>query len=143
MKNNENKELGLGWHNFMVFCRGFTGVVGIIVAIALVITSALTIQPIGSLLSIAYLAVAIYSLNVRNSLRNFEEEAPKKLITYNIVYMILSIADTLCPLLKLPLGSGAFPEDGVGSILDAVFHAIIMIAINSAYYKKREDMFVN
>lgn len=39
MKNNENKELGMGWHDFMVFCRGLTGVLEIIAAIILAIAS--------------------------------------------------------------------------------------------------------
>ena len=143
MKSNESKELGMGWHDFMVFCRGLTGVFGIIGAIVLAILSVLAFQPIGIVSSIAMLAVAVYSFEVRHSLKNFEKGAPKKLITYSILSMILNIADVFAPLLMSPLGSGAFPEDGVSSILGTVIKAIVMIAINSSYYQKREDMFVN
>ena len=143
MKNNENKELGMGWHDFMVFCRGFTGVVGIIGAIVLAILSVLAFKPIGIMFSLVTLVMAMYSFEIRRGLEDFEKGAPKKLITYSILSMIVDIADVFSPLLMSPLGSGNFPEDGVRSILISVIRAIVMIIINSIYYKKREDMFVN
>ena len=143
MKNNENKELGMGWHDFMVFCRGLTGVLEIIAAIILAIVSFLDFQPVGIVMSVAMIAVAMYSFEIRRSLQSFEKGAPKKLITYSIVTMILNIIDVFTPLLMLPLEIGNFPDNGVPSILGAVLRAIVMILINSAYYKKREHMFVN
>ncbi len=83
-KNSEEKELGMGWHDFMVFCGGFTGVVGIIGGIVLAILALIAFEPLGFITSIACTAMAIYSFEIRDGLKNFQEEAPKKLI--NITY---------------------------------------------------------
>ena len=148
MKKNENvtlenhkkeKELGMGWHDFMVFCRGFTGVTGIIAGIALAVLSFFAFEPFGYITSIACIALAIYSFEVRDSLKNFEEGAPKKLIRYHVISMIMGIVDAFCEFFMGPLTS--YDKVDTRSLMKAIIHGIIMITINSIYYEKRRHMF--
>ncbi len=148
MEKNENvtlenhkkeKELGMGWHDFMVFCRGFTGVVGIIEGIAVAILSFFAFEPFGFIASVACMAMAAYSLEVKDSLRDFEEDAPKKLIRYHVFSMIMGIADAFSEFFIGPLES--YDKVDTGSLVRTIIHAVIMIAINSTYYAKRRHMF--
>lgn len=138
-KEKKEKELGLGWHDFMVFCRGFTGVVGIIGGIVLAFLSFIVYEPFAIATSIASFALAVYSLEVKNSLRDFEEEAPKKLIIYHVISMIMGIVDSFAELFIGPLES--YDTVDTRALVSAVIHGIIMITINSIYYAKRRHFF--
>ena len=135
----KKKELGMGWHDFMVFWRGFTGVTGIIGGIILSILSAITFEPFGIVTGIACLALAAYSFEVKNALRDLEEGAPRKLITYHVLAMIMDIAGAFCEFFMGPLTS--YDEVDTGALVSAIIHAVIMIAINSTYYSRRRHMF--
>jgi hypothetical protein len=137
--HKKEKELGMGWHDFMVFCRGFTGVIGIIAGIVLAILSSIAFEPFAIAVSIATLALSVYSLEVKNSLSDFEEDAPKKLIRYHVISMIISIADAFSEFFIGPLES--YDKVDTRSLISAIIHGIIMIAINSSYYAKRRHMF--
>ena len=148
MEKNENvtlenhkkeKELGMGWHDFMVFCRGFTGVTGIIGGIAIAILSFFAFEPFGFIASVACMAMAAYSLEVKDSLRDFEEDAPKKLIRYHVFSMIMGIVDAFADFFIGPLES--YDKVDTRSLMSAIIHGIIMITINSIYYEKRRHMF--
>jgi hypothetical protein len=129
----------MGWHDFMVFCRGFTGVAGIIGGIVLAILSFIAFEPFAIVTSIASFALAAYSLEVKNSLRDFEEDAPKKLIRYHVISMIMGIVDAFCEFFMGPLTS--YDKVDTRSLMSAIIHGIIMITINSIYYEKRRHMF--
>lgn len=153
MKNNEKatlvqseenspkkKELGMGWHDFMIFCRGFTGVGGIIGGILLGILSFfVAYAPFAYIICIACIALAIYSLDVRDSLKNLEADAPKKLIRYHVFSMIMGIVDSFSAFFIGPLTSNDTVD--VSGLVGAILRAVIMIAINSSYYAKRRHMF--
>ena len=152
MKNNEKvtlvqpeenspkkKELGMGWHDFMIFCRGFTGVGGIIGGVLVGILSFFVPAPFAYITCIACIALAIYSLDVRSSLKNLEADAPKKLIRYHVFSMIMGIVDSFSAFFIGPLTSNDTVD--VSGLMGAILHAVIMIAINSTYYAKRRHMF--
>lgn len=138
-KEKKEKSLGMGWHDFMVFCRGFTGVVGIIGGIALAVLSFFAFEPFAIVTSIACIALAIYSFEVRDSLKNFEEGAPKRLIRYHVISMIMGIVDAFCEFFMGPLTS--YDKVDTRSLMSAIIHGIIMITINSVYYAKRRHLF--
>ena len=137
--NSKKKELGMGWHDFMVFCRGFTGVGGIIGGILLCILSFFAATTFGFIIGLASIALAIYSLDVREGLKNLEADAPKKLIRYHVFVMIMGIVDSFSLFFMGPLTSDDTVD--VRSLGRAILHAVIMIAINSSYYAKRRHMF--
>ena len=143
MENNESKKLGMRWHNFIVFMRGFAGVVGIIISIFILVLSFLGgMNPLSSILGLIMMAVYMYSLEVCRSLYNLESGAPKKLITFYILNMLVNILDTFVPIMS-STGSNSSPLDIVKSILGTLFSALIIISINLHYYDKRKDIFVN
>jgi hypothetical protein len=148
MEKNENvtlenhkkeKELGMGWHDFMVFCRGFTGVTGIIGGGFTVILSYLTGHLFGVLMGMAAIGLGIYSFEVRSDLKNLEEDAPKNLIRYHVFIMIMGIVDAFADFFMGPLTS--YDKVDTRSLMSAIIHGIIMITINSIYYEKRRHMF--
>ena len=135
----KEKELGMGWHDFMIFWRGFTGVIGIIVGMVFAILSSIACEPFAIAVCIASFALSVYSLEVKNSLRDFEEDAPKMLIRYHVISMIIGIADAFSEIFIGPPTSDDTVD--VRSLVGAIFRAVIMITINSSYYAKRRHMF--
>lgn len=136
----KKKELGMGWHDFMIFCRGFTGVGGIIGGILLWILSIfVAFTPFAYIIGLACIVLAIYSLDVRSSLKNLEADAPKKLIIYHVFSMIMGIVDSFAVFFIGPLTNDDAVD--VRGLVGAIVRAIIMIAINSTYYAKRRHMF--
>lgn len=137
--NSKKKELGMGWHDFMIFWRGFTGVGGIICGILFCILSFFAAIQFGFIIGLAAIALAIYSLDVRSSLKNLEANAPKKLIIYHVFVMIMGIVDSFYMFFIGPLTSDDVVD--VRALVGAILRAVIMIAINSSYYANRRHMF--
>ena len=136
----KKKELGMGWHDFMVFCRGLTGVGGIIGGILLCILSFfVAFTPFAFIIGLASIVLGMYSLDVRSSLKNLEADAPKKLIRYHVFSMIMGIVDSFAVFFIGPLTNDDAVD--VRGLVGAIVRAIIMIAINSTYYAKRCHMF--
>ena len=129
----------MGWHDFMVFCRGYTGVVGIIGGGFIVILSYLTGHLFGVLMGMASIGLGIYSFEVRSNLKNLEEDAPKNLIRYHVISMIMGIVDAFADFFLGPLTS--YDEVDTRSLIRTIIRGIIMITINSIYYAKRRHMF--
>lgn len=138
-KKKKEKELGLGWHDFMVFCRGFTGVTGIIGGGFIVILSYLTGHLFGVLMGMVAIGLGVYSFEVRSNLKNLEEDAPKNLIRYHVFIMIMGIVDAFSDFFMGPLTS--YDEVDTHYLIRTIIRGIIMITINSIYYAKRRHLF--
>lgn len=138
LMEKKRKELG-SWHDWMIFCRGFSGVAGIIAAVILAVCYIFRPEPAILIIFLATLALAVYSLDVREDLQDLKEGAPRKLINYHVFAMIIGIVDAFAEFFIGPLSSDDALD--VRSLIGSIFHGIIMIAINSSYYGNRSHMF--
>ena len=132
----EEKELGMGWHDFLVIWYGIVGWVGIIASIAMIVLGAIALEPAGMLGGILSLGLAAITLATRKKLNDFESDAIDFLkIMYGArlvnIFMDIFLSLSINPSHKVDIKDVIFD----------VLRVVIFAAINLSYYKKREDMF--
>lgn len=136
--NPKEKELGMGWHDFLVIWYGIVGWGGIIVGIAMVVLGAIAIEPAGMIGGVLNLGVAAITLVTGKKLNDFDSDAIDFLkIMYGarLVNIFVDIFLSLCI-------NPSHTVDYMDIIFD-VLRVVIFFAINISYYKKREDMFID
>lgn len=134
----KEKELGMGWHDFLVIWYGIVGWGGIIVGIAMVVLGAIAIEPAGMIGGVLNLGVAAITLVTGKKLNDFDSDAIDFLkIMYGarLVNIFVDIFLSLCI-------NPSHTVDYMDIIFD-VLRVVIFFAINISYYKKREDMFID
>lgn len=135
--HKKEKELGMGWHNFLVFYLGFVGVVAIVLG-AVEISLGYITRPSAILGGIIGMGVGALAFAARGALKEFAANGLKLLIWFYILRTIWNVVDTFLPLFMG--GAGSYTPD-IPHLVGVVIKAIIMIAINSVYYEKRRHMF--
>ena len=131
------KELGMGWHDFLVIWYGIAGWFGIIVGIATIVIGSIALEPAGMLGGILSFGVAAITLATRKKLNDFDSDAIDFL---KIMYGARLVNIFIDIVLSLIINS-SHEVDIKGVIFD-VLRVVIFAAINLSYYKKRADMFV-
>lgn len=134
----EEKELGMGWHDFLVIWYGIVGWIGIIAGIAIVVLGAIAIQPAGIIGGVLSIGVAAITLETRKKLDDFDSDAIDSL---KIMYGARLVSIFVDIFLSLSIDP-SHTVDYMDIIFD-VLRVVIFFAINISYYKKREDVFVN
>ena len=134
----EEKELGMGWHDFLVIWYGIVGWIGIIAGIAIVVLGAIAIQPAGIIGGVLSIGVAAITLETRKKLNDFDSDAIDSL---KIMYGARLVSIFVDIFLSLSIDP-SHTVDYMDIIFD-VLRVVIFFAINISYYKKREDMFID
>ena len=134
----KEKELGMGWHDFLVIWYGIVGWGGIIVGIAIVVLGAIAIQPAGIIGGVLSIGVAAITLETRKKLDDFDSDAIDSL---KIMYGARLVSIFVDIFLSLSIDP-SHTVDYMDIIFD-VLRVVIFFAINISYYKKREDMFID
>ena len=133
----QNKDLGMGWHNFLVFCLGIRGVLGIIVAIATVVASFMALEIPGIAVGVLSVGVSAFALATREKLKYLSSGAINYVIGFYIAQFIVGVIDSV---VAYVINSSAGFD--FGDLTWDVIFMVAMLLINIPYYKKRKDMFV-
>ena len=138
-----NSTYGLKWHKFLVFCIGLGAVLDLVLGgITLLSAFAAETQNLMLVLLISTvfcIVSAVFSFVVHGRLKGLCANGPKLLVAMYILQLVVTIADSIIPVVLAP---ELYTFDS-SSIVGSITGTIIAIAINSSYYKKREDIFVN
>ena len=133
----QNKDLGMGWHNFLVFCLGIRGVIGIIVAIVTIVASFMALEIPGIAVGVLSLGVSAFALATREKLKYLSSGAINYVIGFYIAQFIVGVIDSVTAYV---INSSAGFD--FGDLTWDVIFMVAMLVINIPYYKKREDIFV-
>lgn len=133
----QNKDLGMGWHNFLVFCLGIRGVLGIIVAIVTIVASFMALEIPGIAVGVLSLGVSAFALATREKLKYLSSGAINYVIGFYIAQFIVGVIDSVTAYV---INSSAGFD--FGDLTWDVIFMVAMLLINIPYYKKREDIFV-
>ena len=134
--NSEEKELGMGWHEFLVFWYGLTGWIGAIACVILMILGGIALEPAGIYGGALGLGVAVLTLTTKNKLDEFSEDAIDYLKALYTVRFVMIFVDIILSLIIDP-----HHTVDIKDVIFDVLRVVIFYAINIPYYKKREDMF--
>ena len=137
MKQNK-KELGMGWNDFLVFCLGIRGVIGIIVAIVTIFSSLAAFEPRGIAVGVLSVAVSFFAIATREKLKYLSYGALRFVIGFFIAQFVVGVIDVAIAYAISPSVGFDF-----GDLMRDLIFMVAMLVINIPYYKKREDMFVN
>ena len=85
-----------------------------------------------------YLALAIYIIDTRNHLAKFRSGAPGRLTLMYVLQLALAIVGNL---MIAPVFEAEYIITGL--VIPPVLYAVFWICVNHAYYKNREQLFVN
>ncbi len=143
--------LGMKWHKFLVFILWFGAALNILSGIGYFsnllygeLTTeiyatypALKLFDIGT--GVVLIVFALFQFVVRGRLKKLCSNGPKLLIASYVIILVFNIVTAVVPVILAP----AYLMVDPASISGTIIGQVAMIAINSSYYKKREDMFVN
>lgn len=144
-------DLGMKWHKFLVFMLWIGAALNILSGLGYFtdllygeitpeIYAAyppLKLFDMGT--GVALILFALFQFVVRGRLKKLCSNGPKLLIASYVIIIVLNVATTVVPAILAP----EYITMDVASISGSIVGQIAMIAINSSYYKKREDVFVN
>ena len=133
----QNKELGMDWHNFLVFCLGIRGVLGIIVAIVTIVASFMALEFSGIAVGVLSVGVSAFALVTRERLKYLSPGAINYVIGFYIAQFIVGVLDSVTAYV---INSSAGFD--FGDLTWDVIFMVAMLLINIPYYTKREGMFV-
>lgn len=135
MEENK-KELGMGWHNFLIFWLDIRGWLGIIIAAITIVTGFLAIELPAIAVGVLSVGVSVFALVTGERLKHLRKGAIFYLIVFYIVQFVVNLTDDL-------VAFAMDPSVGFGvsdSMWDAIL-IVVMLVINIPYYVKRKDMF--
>ena len=133
----QNKELGMDWHNFLVFCLGIRGVLGIIVAVVTIVASFMALEIPGIAVGVLSVGVSAFALVTRERLKYLSSGAINYVIGFYIAQFIVGVTDSIVAYVISSTAGFDF-----GDLMWDVVFMVAMLLINIPYYKKREGMFV-
>ena len=136
--NSKKKELGMGWHDFLVIWYGLTGWLGAIACVILMILGGIALEPAGIYGGALGLGVAVLTLTTKNKLDEFSEDAIDYLKALYTVRFVMIFVDIILSLIIDP-----HHTVDIKDVIFDVLRVVIFAAINLSYYKKREDMFID
>lgn len=143
--------LGMKWHKFLVFILWFGAALNILTGLGYftnllygeLTTEIYAAYPTLKLFDmgtgVALILFALFQFVIRGRLKKLCSNGPKLLIASYVIVLILNVVTAVVPAILAP----AYLTVDSSSISGTIVGQIAMIAINSSYYKKREDMFVN
>ena len=133
---------GMKWHKFLLFCLLLGGIVNLIVGgmsfislLAVDATTAIILILSGAIC----VAQGVFNFVVHGRLKGLYANGPKLLVAMYIFQLVTGLVNSIVPSILSP---ELYPLDS-STITGTITGAIVAIAINSAYYKKRADMFTN
>lgn len=151
-KRNEtpNGELSMKWHKFLLLLLWLGAALNLITGPlyifgmfyedpTMVYQTYPALMTFDMVFGVAMMVVAIFQFVVRRRLKKLCANGPALLVVSYIVTAITTVASYVAPMIIAPGVMDIATSDISGAVIGAVF----WIAVNSAYYKKRKDMFTN
>lgn len=150
---NPKPEFGMKWHKFLIYFSLWVGAVMNAVSALMMITGehyggnrdvVYSVYPsmktVDVIFGLMLIVVSVYMIYTRFQLAGFRTGAPKKLnwvyalsLTFSLLYLAVAAG-----VIGLPLGD-MMDSDTWATILTS----IAMMVVNSVYYGKRSELFVN
>lgn len=143
--------LGMKWHKFLVFILWFGAALNILSGLGYftdflygdltptIYATYPTLKLFDMGTGVALILFALFQFVVRGRLKKLCSNGPKLLIASYVIVLILNVVTAVVPAILAP----EYITMDVASISGSIVGQVAMIAINSSYYKKREDVFVN
>lgn len=144
-------DLGMKWHKFLVFILWFNAALNILSGIGYftnllygeLTTEIYAAYPTLKLFDmgagVALIVLALFQFVVRGRLKKLCSNGPKLLIASYVMFIVFNVVTAIVPAILAP----AYLTVDSAYLIENIVSQIVMIAINSSYYKKREDVFVN
>lgn len=132
--------LTMKWHKFLVnFALYAAAVLNVLSAFQLLVISGTGVFALDLMLSVMYIALAVFNIYARFRLAGFHRNGP------NCIYLnyILSAAvQVIYSLSKAGVGPEPFNLEAVqGPILNSVLTVVIFVWANHTYFTKRADLY--
>ena len=143
--------LGMKWHKFLVFILWFGAALNILTGLGYftnllygeLTTEIYAAYPTLKLFNmgtgVALILFALFQFVVRGRLKKLCSNGPKLLIASYVIIIVFNVVTAIVPAILAP----AYLTIDSSYLIETIVSQIVMIAINSSYYKKREDVFVN
>lgn len=133
---------GMKWHKFLLFCLLLGGIANLILggmSLVSILASDATTAIILITSGVICVAQGVFNFVVHGRLKGLYANGPKLLIALYIFQLVTGLVDGIVPFILAP---ELYPLDPA-TLTGTITGSIVWIAINSSYYKKREDMFTN
>jgi hypothetical protein len=150
-KTFSSGDLGMKWHKFLVFMLWIGAALNILSGIGYftnllygeLTTEIYAVYPTLKLFNmgtgVALIVIALFQFVARGRLKKLCSNGPKLLIASYVIVLIFNVVTSIAPAILAP----AYLTVDSAYLIENIVSQIVMIAINSSYYKKREDVFVN